>query len=260
MKKINKEKVFWWSPKNRFRIPFYQKENVGDFLGPQLVEKILFEKNIDINVSERRVLTVGSIMHYSRPGDVIWGTGINGKMPMSLLSFSGLDIRAVRGPMTRDVLLGLGEQVPSVYGDPGILTSIFWPRCKSPIKGRIVYIPHMREKVTKSVKKSFKVVSPLLDLKTFLDEIQLAEKVVTTSLHGFILSETYGVPVSLLMNDTGETVFKYEDYYQGTGRQGIPIYESLDEAMEYQNQYFDFSVMQEQLLNSFPYEVWIGKK
>lgn len=37
-----------------------------------------------------------------------------------------LDIRSVRGPVTRNILMDLGYDVPSVYGDPAILLPLFY--------------------------------------------------------------------------------------------------------------------------------------
>ena len=41
---------------------------------------------------------------------------------------------------------------------------------------------------------------------------------VSSSLHGIVIAEAYGVPAVLVASST-EPVFKYEDYYAGTGRE-----------------------------------------
>lgn len=49
--------------------------------------------------------------------DTIWGTGINGKVSEDLHKFEKLDVRAVRGPLTRNYLISKGINCPEVYGD-----------------------------------------------------------------------------------------------------------------------------------------------
>ena len=50
--------------------------------------------------------------------------------------------------------------------------------------------------------------------------------VISSSLHGIIISEAYGIPARIIRPDDFfadkfwqyEPLFKYEDYYYGTGR------------------------------------------
>lgn len=44
------------------------------------------------------------------------------------LRLRDLDVRAVRGPRTRDFLAGRGISTPAVYGDPGLLVGHRWRR------------------------------------------------------------------------------------------------------------------------------------
>ena len=48
--------------------------------------------------------------------------------------------------------------------------------------------------------------------------IASAGLVVSSSLHGIVVAEAYGVPAVPVASST-EPVFKYEDYYAGTGRE-----------------------------------------
>lgn len=253
--KFDKQRIFWWSPKPFLGLTIFQKENVGDYLGPLLVQKILDAKNLHVNdIRKSKLLTIGSVLHFANDGDVVWGSGVNGKIDAAEHKFSSLDIRAVRGPLTAEFLFKRGINVPSVFGDPGILTALFWPRTHEMEKGKVIYIPHMREKETRQ--SGMKTLSPLLPLEEFVKEIQTAEKVISSSLHGVIIAESYGVPACLYENKSGEKPFKYEDYYAGTGRGSFRLFDSISEAKAHDPEVPKFEDIQEKLLASFPWDLW----
>lgn len=253
--KLDKNKVFWWSPKPLWGLKVFQKENVGDLLGPLLVQKILDTRSLIIeDIQKNKLLTIGSVMHFANDQDTVWGTGINGKVDVSYHKFNDLDVRAVRGPLTADFLQKRGITVPAIYGDPGILVSDFWPRSEAVQKGKVLYIPHMREK--EQYQRGMKTLSPLVSLQEFIKEIQTAEKVVSSSLHGVIIAESYGVPACLYESKSGETPFKYEDYYSGTGRSSFKMFDEISLARHYEPEIPDLSPVKSKLLSAFPWDIW----
>jgi pyruvyltransferase len=71
------------------------------------------------------------------------------------------------------------------------------------------------------------------DYSFFIDELVASEFVISSSLHGIILSEAYGIPCVLyLPKDTNNTLFKYEDYYYSTGRYDFPVAKTIEEALK----------------------------
>src|SRR5690349_6033070 len=123
--------IVQWNPRRRrealhstrgWPIP-RRVNNFGDLLGPLIVQRIRAAQGLGRPARDGRVrlLTAGSIMRMARHGDVIWGTGVNGKSIGAQYSGLELDIRAVRGPLTREVLERNGHRVPVVFGDPGLL-------------------------------------------------------------------------------------------------------------------------------------------
>lgn len=254
MSRFDKNKVFWWSPKPFLGLRMFQKENVGDLLGPLLVEKILAPKNLKINeIKKQKLLTIGSVIHFAKSGDTLWGTGVNGKINENEHTFQNLDVRAVRGHLTADFLRKRAIVVPDVFGDPGLLVSDFWPRKNQTEKGKIIYIPHMREKVVGV--EGVTVLSPLVDIENFLAEIQTAEKVVSSSLHGVIIAESYGIPANLYANNSGETHFKYEDYYSGTNR-SAKVFKNFKDAVLHDPSVPELTDIKLKLLNAFPFDLW----
>jgi pyruvyltransferase len=79
--------------------------------------------------------------------------------------------------------------------------------------------------------------------------------VLASSLHALIVAEAYGIPARYVRLSDHESIFKYNDYYLGTGRQQDKIATSVDEAVEmggFAPPQFDAS----KLLKAFPFDLW----
>lgn len=130
-KRVN---IFQYHPE-RFGYDLVQGShfNLGDSLGEVIIKFMLDRKGIDINteISRTKHLNcVGTNIHGSYQDATIWGSGIYplGKIDTLLQKISRrkLDVRAVRGPLTRKVLLELGHKCPEIYGDPAILMPLIY--------------------------------------------------------------------------------------------------------------------------------------
>ena len=107
-----------------------------------------------------------------------------------------------------------------------------------------------------------KNIIPVLttDYKGFIDDVVSSEKIISSSLHGIILAEAYGVPAVLYIPKGKEDSiweFKYRDYYYSTGRREFPIAHSVEEALDVEPcRLPELSELQENLLKTFPYDLW----
>ena len=135
---------------------------------------------------------------------MIWGSGLlRGKDRYWWSSLRKLDIRAVRGPLTRQALLKNGYDCPEIYGDPAILMPLFYQPVDQVKRYAFRVVPHM---VFGSAYPN--VLSPhTADWKAFIDGLVQSELVISSSLHGIILAEAYGVP-AILLNDHDMNLFK----------------------------------------------------
>lgn len=195
--------------------------NFGDEIGPMLVRALAPEGA----EGEGRLLSVGSVIHFGGRGDVVWGAGINGKVRQTLQH--PLDVRAVRGPLTRAVLQGHGLEVPEVFGDPALLL----PRLFDVPVGTsrdVLVMPNLNE-LDRVVGDG--VVSPLGDPIAIAAEIRAAGFVVASSLHALVIADAFGVPARPLVPGA-EHAFKYLDYYAGTGRADVRFAGSVEEALD----------------------------
>lgn len=255
--------VVHWNPRKRVipgpagkLVPWRRAvNNFGDLLGPMLVDRILSDQGLTNEAGpDRRLLTVGSIMHLALAGDVVWGTGINGKKVLDEKSELRLDVRAVRGPITRRILSDLGVEVPAIYGDPGLLWSRFWPRehyLAAEVRP-VGFVPNLHD--WPRYKDDPRAISPVGDVHSVIGEIARCEFVVATSLHGIVIAESFGIPARLIP-PAAEPMHKYLDYYRGTGRENLQVAATLDEAIELgggRAPIWD----EDALLNAFPFDLW----
>ena len=207
--------------------------NFGDLLAPQIVSLMLQRAGLPPSTPpHRRLLTVGSIMHYARTGDVVWGTGRNGKMVEAAHTFEALDVRAVRGPRTREWLLARGVRCPEVFGDPALLLPLLRPdltELSQQRRYRVTFVSHVddpRQRVPRGVH----VLSPRADVETILRTLVRSELVIATSMHPVIVAEAFGVPARSIVNRS-EPEFKFSDYFLSTARPDYVRASSIAEAL-----------------------------
>ncbi len=243
--------------------------NLGDTLALPIINFFLSKKGIKIDKevdSKKHLFTVGSGGLRSFQDTTVWGTGI---MYDGLKGFwfekywdanhRHLDIRAVRGPLTRDVFLKLGHKCPEVYGDPGILMPlIYQPSVKVKTHDYMIIPQYTTEnEVRKYIPGNQLISMNTNDYKSVIDRIVSCKKVYSSSLHGIILAEAYGVPAVFFRGIPSVIDFKYKDYYASTGRYNVPMAGSLAEAIGTTPPSIpDLSALQRGLLESFPYDLW----
>lgn len=94
------------------------------------------------------------------------------------------------------------------------------------------------------------------DYKFFIKEILSSEYVISSALHGIILSESYGIPTIFLRENLNQDL-KFDDWYFSTGRyEYMYITDIKDLSEDFTNVIPSLKVMQENLINSFPYDLW----
>jgi len=250
-------------------------ENFGDMLSPVVVEWMLERRGIDPDKpvrGTRHLYSLGSILFWkgSWQDMTVWGSGcLHHPYPTRGMLWKyrimhrlrhRIDARAVRGPLTRGVFRQLWLKCPEVYGDPAILLPLFYRPAVSDVREYNV-IPHHsnRDSIMKHP-NAVDVLTP--DWKKTVDAICSAKLNVTSSLHGIIVSEAYGIPAVLLAPGSGEAkpslnLFKFDDYYRSTGRDSYPVAKSIGEALETPPPPLpNLKALQDGLIRAFPYDLW----
>lgn len=222
--------LFYWSS-----IVFENKakENYGDLLSAYIVEAISKKEVQFYNAPKMRkswflkkrayLMAIGSIMSYTQPKARVWGSGIIAKN----IQFDNAQFCAVRGPLSRKRVLELGYTCPKIYGDPALLMPLFYKDDTSKTH-TLGIIPHYvdYDKIIDWYAQDdrIKVIDLLTDdvLQT-TNEILACDRIISSSLHGVIVAQAYGIPaVWVRFSDklSGDNV-KFEDYFLSVG---LPAY------------------------------------
>ncbi|WP_144268106.1 polysaccharide pyruvyl transferase family protein [Demequina sp. NBRC 110055] len=252
----------------RVRWPHRRANNFGDLLGP-LVVWALVERGRDTTgeasgggtadanratASSARLLTVGSILHLAQPGDVVWGTGVNGKVPEWSYRPRDLDLRAVRGPRTAAALRERGLDVPDVFGDPGLLAPTLLGVTRAAEPRGVVLLPNLHDESRWRGLPGY--VSPRTPAREVIAAVASAEAVIASSLHGIVIADALGVP-SAVVQPRAEPPFKYQDYYEGTGREAPAFAADPDAARAViAEPALDLDAVTVTLLAAFPWDLW----
>lgn len=163
---------------------------------------------------------IGSILTlFNMENAIVWGSGI--------ISGTGIvkgkpkEVRAVRGPLTRKLLLEQGISCPEIYGDPALLISRFYcPKVEKKYKlGVIAHYADQNSPFLNTLKNDKDVL--MIDIKhyshwlDFIDQICMCEVIASSSLHGLIVSVAYGIPnvwIKLVGSKLTDD-FKFHDFF-----------------------------------------------
>ncbi len=193
---------------------FDQFANFGDGLTPWLLRRAGVIP-ILAPPETARLVGVGSILELM-PEDFdgyIWGSGSLRGAPIHLPAAT---ILAVRGELTRD-LLDAGRNV--ALGDPGILVSRYLRRRRP--RWRVGVVPHhmhRSDRLWSAVKAASPEEVTIIDVAHgpghVVREIARCESVITTSLHGLITADAFGIPAAWTRRepDLWGGQFKFRDY------------------------------------------------
>lgn len=218
--------LYWWN----------DRPNFGDAISPVVVEWATGEKVVHAaKTDEGKVLGIGSILQFAGPGDCVWGSGVHPFAHHRYLQRSAdpssIKFLAVRGPITRDAVFTRFGQVPRALGDPALLMPLIYKPCVRPGARKVGMIPHFSDRhLVPAALKEF-VIDVTRPWDEVINEIVSSERIISSSLHGIIVAEAYGVPATWARLSSKEGSTKFWDYYLSTGRTACPVY-SIDLTSE----------------------------
>lgn len=208
--------------------------NFGDDINMIVVSYLSKKSVVPYNYSiiaqlfkRKKYMVIGSVITMNDLSNtIIWGAGVLSSK-FSLCK-SPVKVCAVRGPLTKDYLSKRDIYCPEVYGDPALLLpDIYNPSPAKKYKIGIIahYLDHSSE-VLRNILKKYPDEIIFLDVTNygtwhnFIDTIKSCKCVLSSSLHGLIVSDAYNVPnrwieFDFKMDDNG---FKFRDYFSSVNR------------------------------------------
>ena len=169
---------------------------------------------------------IGSIIgFYENCKTEIWGSGV--VCNDIVLNCKPKKVHSVRGKYTRDFLLSNGIDCPEIYGDPALLISRYYKAV--PIgRFKLGIIPHYNDLNNVFIKEFISVNKDvlLINLTNYekwsdiCDQIVSCDCIISSSLHGIIVSDSYGIPNVWVKfsNKVYGGNFKFVDYFSSVNR------------------------------------------
>jgi len=198
--------------------------NYGDTLNNELIRLISGEKPRMVNNSFKNLdnediyMCIGSVLGWATEESIVWGTGFISDSDFITSIPNPKEIHAVRGPITRDILITNGIRCPEVYGDPALLMPRYY-NPDLPKKYKLSIIPHAIDRVLIPKLKEIYPDAHFIDITQpniygFIDEVIQSEHIITSALHGCITAYSYKVAYDHIpfSNKVLGNGFKFKDF------------------------------------------------
>ena len=204
---------------------YNQFNNWGDVLNSVIVkhlsgQEIIWASPFDYRIPIKHTV-IGSVLHSIDANTIVWGTGA---MSANLIpAVKPASICAVRGPLTRELLIGRGIDCPEIYGDPALLYPKFFnPDVKKEFDLGIIahYVDQQHPWLEYARSCGAKIINIRGGVKQVIDDIKSCDRIASSSLHGIIAADAYGIPsiwIELSDKVQGDG-FKFRDYYLSVNR------------------------------------------
>ncbi len=256
-------KLHWWRGPEGF--------NFGDELSAVMVSAISGRPVERAPLPQAHMLAIGSILQAAartrqlakrRAPLHVWGSGVI--TPLSFPTIDCLEVSAVRGPLTRNVLR-LRHDIP--LGDPGLLSDRLVAR---PTEKRWAWglVPHHTQVESEFTRRLLENTprSILIDVResdplATISKIAACERIASTSLHGLIVADAFHIPnlwIAPPQRNQG-VKWKFTDYFLSVGRSlfqpaGVPETHNLNDLAEAERaEYFaQVEVLKNQIASAFP--------
>lgn len=219
--------MFWWKGDNNF----------GDEINPILVNKMTGKKiHPEYDPTKPNLFAIGSVLNFANRNSIVWGTGFLKKH--KIFKVPPAKICSVRGHLSRDVLNKLGIEVKAV-GDLGLIVPDFFSYEKKSEQFKIGIIPHYADKNSDFIKKvdsdDILIIDIQGDIQSVINQINSCEIIFSTSLHGLIIADAYGVEAHWIRLSNGVVGgnFKFHDYFSSVTRPlNEPINVTFDSSIK----------------------------
>lgn len=180
----------------------------------------------------RNYLCIGTILDargYSNPQSIVWGSGISGEnKPM----VKPAKIISVRGELSRAYCMEHGLGQPTSVGDPALLLPCYYQPKPLPKRYRLGIVLHTIDSDSEVVAQMMQNNRDILVIRMMgyekwtdvVDGICSCEGIASSSLHGLIAADAYGVPNCWIrLENVLPSFYKFHDYASSVGRKDLEV-------------------------------------
>lgn len=217
----------------------------------------------------RNYLCIGTLLdavNYSKKNTVVWGTGVSGQDRLFTIP---KEIRSVRGKKSIEFLHQKNMPYPTLVGDPALILPLFYQPKNKEKKYKLGIIPHvidLTHPIIKQIQSKNSTEVLIINLSKFdtwtdiIDQICGCECIASSSLHGLITSDTYGVPncwIELSGKISGG-YFKFYDYASSVNRTfngPINMHPDVNLIIEECKQWTQPTINYNDILKSCPFKI-----
>ncbi|NMF88376.1 polysaccharide pyruvyl transferase family protein [Aromatoleum petrolei] len=219
-------KLYWCRGKGR---DDPGQRNFGDYLSPLIVEMAARKPVEYAPIDKADMMAIGSIMNREQKAKRfflprrlhVWGSGTDA--PERVFS-ARHHYHAVRGRLTREQIEAGAGLKGVAQGDPGLLADRWWAGRPKPAKRfTLGFIPHYVDQAAPIVGHvgalpGVKVIDVYWPVEEVLRAVQECHFIVSSSMHGLIVSDAFGVPNRRIAISRGKiSDYKFADYYSAFG-------------------------------------------
>jgi hypothetical protein len=237
---FKKPLIYWFKLSDEYS----NRQNFGDIITPYLVKKISkitpihFEPNSGFSKYFKHSIMVGSILSKCREKTIVWGSGIIRENE----NVRNADFRVVRGPRTYKRLKQLGYNSSKIFGDPALLLPLFYNpqrivKYEYGIISHYIDFNNIEMELNKHTLNVLHINLLTTNVESVIDQILSCKKIISTSLHGVIVSHAYKIPAKwweFSNNLSGDGV-KFYDYFESVNINNIkPVNERNIKSILYE--------------------------
>ena len=165
-------------------------------------------KKIDYNI-----VIIGSYIHQAVDNSYIYGSGIRTDPPIEGIPgktthrYKNLNVCALRGPNSRKFLKNRlhKNDIPEIYGDPGLLVKKLHSQSHQNVEELndktclVAHKSNLENYLNKFRNNNLPkfidyIINPLDKWQKVVNEISSCKIIISSSLHGLIISDAYNVP------------------------------------------------------------------
>lgn len=230
------------------KVCYSVRNNIGDSINPLIIEKIIGYKVQYAEWNECETCGIGSgLRRFFMPRAELFTRGGARKKLIGLITLcpcqlwsagfirysdtkeiplrNHLHTASVRGMLSKKRIEQiLGKQIDCTLGDAGLLAADLLKE-KTTKKYRLGIIPHQREIGEKEWDHLHDTVSDSILLDVTADPMETLKRmaacecIVSSSLHGLIIADSFGIPNRrvVLTDRLAGDGFKFDDYYSAFG-------------------------------------------